>query len=215
MRPRVGHRFRTALMLGLLTFACAHPGRAPGPGACPVSLVTSAEVPVDSVLRFRMRFSAGGRTLQLESVVERRDDELVIAAFAPFGVRLFAVRQRGRAIEVLDAARRDVVPIAQWVVDALHRAYWIESPSSRVPPEGARWEREGERITERRRDGRVAWREFAVLAAASADAAVTIEYAGGPSSPVGRSVAVRNPWCGYEAIVVALESTPAHVSPSP
>jgi hypothetical protein len=99
-----------------------------------VAPIPSNEIPEGRDLRVRMRVSAGRREIGLEVIALETGGDLVVAGFTPYGMRLFTVRQAGRAISVETAAARDVGPLPFFVMDALHRIYF--AGASGVPPEG-------------------------------------------------------------------------------
>ena len=208
MRRRAPHGVQLALLVSGLSVACAGLGGAPGRAGCPVVPVPAAGLPGSFPQHFRIRFSAGGRSLHLDALVDRTDRELVVAGFAPYGPRLFAVRQDDEATEVESALRRELAPMALWVVDALHRVYWIERPAPAAGDGPVRWDRENERVSDWQRDGILFRREFAARGSSLADAAVAIDYPAQGSAAAGDAVGIRNAWCGYEAVIVALEGMP-------
>ncbi|MBW2695202.1 MAG: DUF3261 domain-containing protein [Deltaproteobacteria bacterium] len=193
-----------AVVLPLVgTLACATLlGWRPTQG-CPVVPVSSAELPEHATLRARMRIRSGDAEVGLEVVARAQSGELVVVGLAPYGPRLFTVHQREREydVETVGSSARLRV-LAHWVMDALHRAYWIGPASS--DPGGASQPRfvwAGERVLESEHDGQ---RRRVFLRAGSDSAApgVTIDYSRPPAS--GRAV-IHNRWCGYEAVVAILD----------
>lgn len=189
-------RFEAAL--AFLALGCATSVNPPGGPDCVVVPVPASDLPADLSLRTRMTLVAGETPVHLETVARSTDDGLVVVGLAPYGLRLFTLRQRGRAFSVEGAAGRDPGPVPLWVADALHRIYWIQ------PPPGLAvdcWERAGERVSERRGRGGLR-REFASVGAAPDSRPVSIRYPGrtGP-----RVIEIHNPHCGYAARVVTLE----------
>jgi len=172
--------------------------------------VASSELPGPPLLRTRMQIAAGEHSLRLETVAESSEQGLVMLGFAPYGVRLFAVRQRDRELSPEGLADSELSWPALWAADVLHRVFWIQPPGEALPDGPTRWSREGERVTEWREKGRIRRREFAREGAdPDASEPVSIDY---PDDPDGDGVAgieVRNPWCGYEAVVVPLEDRDA------
>lgn len=215
IRRATPHGVQLALLVSGLSVACAGLGSAPGRRGCPVVPVPAAGVPGSFPQHFRIRFSAGGRSLHLDALVDRTDRELVVAGFAPYGPRLFAVRQGAGGTEVESALRRELAPMALWLVDALHRVYWIERPAPAAGDGPVRWDRENERVSDWQRDGVPVRREFAARGSGFADAAVAIDYPAQGSAAAGHAVGIRSAWCGYEAIIVALEGTPTDAPRDP
>lgn len=186
-----------------------------GPGPCPIVLVSTADLANPLALRARMHLVANGREIRLEVVARGTGDELVVVGVAGYGVRLFVVSQHGRAFSV-EASSSALERVALWVLDALHRAYWVRPPPSAEPGElGSRWVQGAERVTESRRGG-TRRREFALDGAAPDSARVTIDYPGdagdgdGHEAEADRTVGraeIENPWCGYTAVVAPLATS--------
>jgi hypothetical protein len=152
-----------------------------------------------------MRLDFGDQQLHFETVADRIPGGIAVVSLAPYGIRLFALRQRGREFEV-ESPSRELDEIALWTLDALHRAQWI-GPSPRGAGDGG-WTREGERVSEWWRDGRLVRREFAWEAGSGATPVVSIDYAAADGDAPARSIRVRNPWCGYEARLIELDADP-------
>jgi len=190
---------------------CVGPGLAGAP--CPVALASTESISSEAgTLRVRMQLTIGDETIHLEIVTESRPDELVVVGLAGFGVRLFAVHQHGTEMIVEDASTFELRQVAVWVMDALHRAYWIK------PPQGApktNWNWASEEVHETTIEDRTR-REFDLPALTRQSTRsddmtprVTIDYAGlqtgpGPSGTMGM-VSIRNPWCGYEARIAPVQ----------
>jgi len=160
--------------------------------------------PAAAGLRARMELRIGDEEIHLEVITENRPEELVVVALARFGVRLFAIRQRGVQVFVEGASTEELDRVAIWTLDALHRVYWIEAPqdSSEI-----QWRRAGEEIRETRANG-LRHREFSLSPSDDATRRVTIDYARSTATSEARSggVSIRNPWCGYEAAIVPIGS---------
>ena len=149
-------RLRILLVLTLLFEACAVMGPSLPRESCPVVPVSTGDLPQGLRLRARMSFTVGNRIVGLETVARAVQDELVVIGLAPYGARLFTVRQRGREISVEASSKREFV-------------------------------RPGEN---------------------AASSRVTISYH--EDADTGEStVEIRNPWCGYKAVVATLTAVPA------
>ena len=87
----------------------------------------------------------------------------------------------------------------------MYRVRWIRPPGGAGrEAESLRWDWYGERVTEQRHDGHVR-REFVRIDGDSVSPVVAIEYS---SSDAG-NVEIRNPWCGYEAVVSVVQTASA------
>jgi hypothetical protein len=190
-------------LAALAASGCLAPPWRPDAGPCPVGVVATDDLPRDLRLRLRVRLNVGEQQLHFEAVAERNPGGIAVLGLAPYGIRLFALRQRGREVEVESPSRR-LEKIALWTLDALHRARWIE-PSRRTAGDGA-WTREGERVSEWWQDGRLVRREFAWEAGSGATPVVSIDYAAADGDARVRGIRVRNPWCGYEARLIELDA---------
>jgi hypothetical protein len=206
------------------TSACTHFG--PGlPGTpCPVAWAPSQSIdPAAAALRARMQMQIRDEQVHLELITEKRPDELVVVGLARYGGRLFALRQRGTEVEVdvgvAGASSRELERLAIWVMDALHRVYWIPAPD---PGDGVQdWTWHGEEVRQGP-DADGLRREFSLSgqrdsASDPATRRVSIEYLRAGSESVrstdstepkekavskSRTATIRNPWCGYEARII-------------
>ncbi len=200
-------RLRILLVLTLFFEACAVMGPSLPRESCPVAPVSTGDLPQGLRLRARMSFTVGDRIVGLETVAHAVQDELVVIGLAPYGARLFTVRQRGREISVEASSKREFERLALWVMDVLHRIYWIAPPSDRQSSRVSSWNRANERVTEWN-DGSLLRREFVRPGENAASSRVTISYH--EDADTGEStVEIRNPWCGYKAVVATLTAVPA------
>ena len=177
--------------------ACAGRGRAAA--GCPVEPMSVAELADALPLRVQMHLSGGESASGLEAVASFESGELVVIGLGPFGMRLFVIRQPNGAPHVEERASSRLGPPPLWVFDALHRIFWIRAPGGSA---SNGWEHGGERVAEGRQGGR-RWRRFA--RPGRGGEGVVIEYPGEAESGSRASITIRNPWCGYEGRVVALE----------
>jgi hypothetical protein len=155
-----------------------------------------------------MSFRARGEQVGLEAVAQETANELVVVGLSSYGIRLFAVRQRGRQLSIEGTSSPASRYLALWVMDLLHRAYWIQPPPGRGGGPAVRWTWGDEWVIESEEGGSVR-REYGRLGDESAVAAVTIQYAEGSGAGPGLGLEARNAWCGYEAVATALEAAPA------
>lgn len=198
---------RVILVLGVsqLLVSCAGIGSWALRSHCPVVPVSTAGHLDDVELRARMHFSTQNGEAHFEVVARRVPEELVVVGIAQYGVRLFAVHQRGREITVEGAPSRDFAHLARWTLDALHRAIWISTPSDPGAGPVVNWSWENEGVTESIDAGQRR-REFVHPDASDP---VVIRYLS-PPAEAGDRVEIQNPWCGYEATLVVVD-TPERV----
>ena len=194
---------RWALWITLLVLsACSSPGGWFPRSSCLVVPASTDDLPAALALRTRMHLTAGKQSVHLETVAQRVGERLMVVGLSNYGIRLFAVQQNGQelAIEGVDSGNLEI--LARWVMDALHRIYWIQPPADGSGSPLAKWDWAGETVIESRTpSGRR--RQF--VRGANASARVTIDYPDG----VGSGVEIRNPPCGYDARVIVLEASPA------
>ena len=168
---------------------------------CPVVPVSTADHLDDVDLRARMHFSMENWEAHFEVVARRVPEELVVVGIAQYGVRLFAVHQRGREIAVEGAPSRKFAHLARWTLDALHRAIWITTPSDLEAGSVVNWNWENESVTESI-DGGQRRREF--LHPDASDP-VVIRYLS-TSAEAGDRVEIQNSWCGYKASFIVVDT---------
>lgn len=200
---RTRRLYRTALVCGVLcsTLSCAGALAGRDDSRCPVTPVSSTDLPASTRIRARVLIGVGDRQVGIEVVARNRPEELVVVGLASHGTRLFAVRQRDREIEIDAGSSSRAAHLARWVIDALHRGLWIQ-PSSQDDRASFRWE--GEQIIEIQREGR--WRrEFRDSDDATDVAPVSIEYRGAVHRSGGSGFEIHNAWCGYDAVFIPLD----------
>jgi hypothetical protein len=185
---------RGVFVLGLwLSFlSCTGIGSRIHSPRCPVVAVPTGDLPDDVDLRARMHFTTEGREAHFEVVARLDSEKLVVVGIADYGVRLFAVHQRGREIAVEGAVSREFGQLARWTLDALHRSIWIPMRSDAEAGPVVSWDWENESVTESIQDGR-RWRKFERSDALDP---VVIRF-DPPSAEAGPRVEIANPWCGY------------------
>lgn len=199
------------------TLACATLSAWPSAPGCPVDPVPSADLPENASLRARIQLRVGEQAIALEVVARAGSDELVVVGLAPYGFRLFSVRQRGREFEVDAGSSARLRTLALFVMDALHRSYWIapaaadlggtghpRDPGGARDTEDAQFEWGDEKISESHSSDRRR-RAFTRTDSDSADSGVTIEYSHFTASGRAGRVEIRSKWCGYEAVIAVLD----------
>lgn len=186
---------------------CAHLSDAFGQPHCPVQWVRSEALADHAGLRVRMRLHAQDHEVNLEVVARRLPDRLALVGLTPYGIRLFAVTQEeGPTEPKIEADSVALRRLAVFVMDALHRVFWIgPDVAGAGTTDGAAFAWGTERVEEAvGPDGRR--RRLFRDHRSPADAGVTIDYPS-PSAAVGTTIEVVNDWCGYEAIIAPFEST--------
>lgn len=195
---------RVALVLTALLLACADRMPRTGVPGCPVLPVASPLLGAAADLRAQVEIRSHQQKVGLDVIARASGDELIVVGLSPQGTRLFTVRQRGQQFDVEPTSTPMLGHVALWIVDALHRSHWIESPG---PDRGdAAWDpdRAGEILRESSGDdGRL--REFIRPPPAPAVAGVTINYPRKTATGGTGRIEIRNDWCGYDATIVILD----------
>jgi hypothetical protein len=205
MRANAPHRI---LLLGvsLLFVSCTGIGSQIQRSNCLVVPVTTEDLPDNINLRAHMHFSMQGQEARFEVIARGVPEELVVVGIAQYGVRLFAVHQRGREIALNGAPSRESAHLARWTMDALHRALWIPMRPDAGAAPVVNWNWESESVMESI-DGERRERKFARPGTLEP---VVIRYVPGSDEASDR-VEIQNLWCGYEATFVVVD-TPEQVA---
>jgi hypothetical protein len=175
-----------------------------GAGDYPGVLHDPREWPRDFMVEQRIAIRAvrDGRPVegQLDAVVQKQGDTLVIVGLGPMKSRAFTLTQRGRRIEFEQFMGPRLPFSPRNILVDVHRVYFKALPR----PEGVqdsgvvRGELDGERVEERWERGELRTRRFS-RPGSGLRGAVRVEY--GPGCRAGRcepaSVTVHNEWFGY------------------
>lgn len=182
--------------------ACTLPGNRRQPDGCPVVPVAATALADEVPLRLRMHLTGRGVDARFETIASLEGGSLVVVGIAPYGIRLFSVRQRGSRFEILDDRSGSAAAGPVWAVDAIHRSFWIRRPEAAGSARSASWEREGETVRDHVAEDGGRSREFT---RPRDHARVSIEYAVAAGGEEPAAIAIRNPWCGYEGRIVVLD----------
>jgi hypothetical protein len=199
-----GGALRIALLLLSLLLGCANREPPNGVPGCPVMPVPSQSLGDAANLRAQVEIRSHQQKVGFDVIARSSGDELIVIGLSPHGTRLFTVHQRGQEFEVEPTSSSMLRHVALWIMDALHRSHWIESPSASPSDEVLDSDRAGEILRESTL-GAGRRREFLRPPPAPAVAGVTIHYAP-PSAQGGTGlIEIRNEWCGYDASIVILD----------
>jgi hypothetical protein len=171
--------------------------------SCPVVLVDSLQIADGLLLRARMRIEKPAEELSpsLELVAQTHSGVLTIIGFTPFGTRAFAIEQRGREVEIDDLAGSLLGIRPVWVLDALHRALWIEAPPETRGLGTRQWQWGDESVSQTDdATGATALRRFQ-RGSGKRPLEVSVEYAPRVDGELtaSRPLRIHNPRCGYTA----------------
>ena len=162
---------RATLMLWvLLTASCAGTGHLSQLKNCPVTPMAVKDLPQGLLLRARVRMIASNREASFEVIAHATPKELTLVGIAPYGMRLFEIRQSGLEFHQTTSASAKAQVLAIFSADALYRAYWIEPPGQEES-----WVRDGETVTDSDKGSRRR-RSFQQKGGPSGSSHVTIDY---------------------------------------
>ena len=132
---------RSAVLCGLalaqLSGCASLPGVPPRLPDCPGELVDTAEMGGDFLSRERMRVTRDDRTHQLDLVLQKRGEQLVLVGLDPLGVELFSVVQHGDTTRIERLPRAVVAVPPLNALRDVHRAHFAAPTSARVEQDGA------------------------------------------------------------------------------
>jgi hypothetical protein len=195
-----------AVSLALVSvLACSTLGGWSRREGCPVRPVSSVDLDEMASLRARVRVDVVGEEIGLEVIARVQPDALVVVGLSPDGSVLFEVVQRVTEIELGEGASGRRKTLALIVMDALHRAYWIEPGQGSVKRDGAQsfeWGSELVSDVARAEGGR---REFSRAGARRAAPGVVIDYDQSSATAGLDTAEVRSEWCGYRAMIAVLD----------
>jgi Protein of unknown function (DUF3261) len=192
-----------------LAVACAaqSPTSRTAPPTCdyPTQLSSPSSWPRNFLWRQHLVATYRGQTNAFDAVLQKRGDELLLIGLTPFGTKAFVMRQVALEVRVTSSSVPIELPFPpRYVFNDISRAYLQEAgtaPSS----DGTHFvERNGERIQETWRDGRLLERRFR-REGGGCPGDIVVTYVGGMVN--GRSPALiefDNGWLGYHLSIATL-----------
>lgn len=218
MSPRGVSALAVSLALGvlaLLAVACAGTPRRPPltEDAYPGALVDSAALPDGVFLRQRIEARFGGRSASFAAVLQVDGGVLSLLALTPYGTRAFLLEQVGQSVRFTRYVDRELPFPPRFILVDVHRALFAGLGQ---PPPSALVEhrhehtherafvREGERVTELWREGRLFERRFERLDGEPAGV-IRARYPDGvaPGALPAR-IELDNGWFGYQLSIRTL-----------
>jgi hypothetical protein len=212
--PVTGHRSRLSLLL-VLTLPLAGCsllrrglGLPPSLPDCPGRIVSTADMGGDFLLRQRLRVRGDGVDVGFELVTQKKGAELTMIGLTSFGAKAFALTQKGTDVRV-DSFLGPAWPVPpRNVLRDLNRMSFLAVPGGPFPDGPVEVTLDGTRITERWRHGELLRRSFRRVDG-DPGGTVTVDFAPrAESGAPGRTVRIRNDWCGYRATVFTAERRP-------
>jgi hypothetical protein len=191
-----------ALLVLLAACGCAHQ-RPTGPGGptAPLKPPTAAELPPPDAIpgTFTVRQKLAARSAHgggsFEAVLQKQPGQLTLMGLTPYGSRAFLLRQTAADVQFTSYVPRELPFPPTFMLLDIHRVFdaWLGPPL----PAGQRAQvRDGERIEERWRDGKLVTRTF-TRAAADPPGTITISYAGDGPAGLAARITIDNARLGY------------------
>jgi hypothetical protein len=156
-------RLALALPLCVGLAACGHPDRrsviaasAPAeyPGALPDPGTLAPDFMVRQTLTIRTQRDGKPLTFELDAVLQKAGDELLIIGFGPMSTKAFTLTQKGDRIEFVQLVGPELPFSPRNIVLDVHRVYFKRLPAPDAAPAGVRrGELDGEQVEETWQDG--------------------------------------------------------------
>jgi hypothetical protein len=199
----VSARFILAMTLGCGCGAVrpTPPARAPEyPGALtPPSLHAG-----DFLRRQQVLARYAGRTSSFSAVLQKQADTLTLIGLTPFGSKAFVIQQVGVTVTFTSYLPGELPFPPRYVLFDIHRVYFGGLGGASLPDGEHFAERDGERIREVWKEGRLFERAFTRLAA-DPPGAMVIAYEGGMAPGVSPArIEIENGWVGYHLSIVTV-----------
>jgi len=176
-----------------------YPGVLRDPGESPVDFMVQQSI--------HIRAKKDGRTVegQLDAVLQKKDDTLLIIGLGPMNSRAFTLTQRGSRIEFEQFAGPDLPFSPRNILVDVHRVFFKALARRDGAADGVfRGELDGERVEERWERGELRARRFE-RPGTELRGAVRIEYGAGCRAErcEPETVTVHNEWFGYTLAITS------------
>jgi hypothetical protein len=196
--------------IALVVFAgCGHAARTTvmsttEPSGYPCVLHDPGTLPHDFMVRqsLTIRARRDGKAIegQLDAVLQKQRDTLVIVGFGAMNVKAFTLTQRGERIEFTQFTGPELPFSPRNVVVDVHRVFFKRLPVPAEPSYSGvvRGELDGEHVEETWRDGQLRARVF-TRPGSTLHGAIRVELGPGcgPSRCEPESATLHNEWFGY------------------
>jgi hypothetical protein len=146
----------------------------------------------------------GGRTSSFSAVLQKQADTLTLIGLTPFGSKAFVIQQVGVEVTFTSYLPGELPFPPRYVLFDIHRVYFGGLGGAPLPDGEHVAERDGERIREVWKGGRLFERAFTRLAA-DPPGAMVIAYEGGmvPGTSPAR-IEIDNGWVGYHLSIATV-----------
>lgn len=188
---------------------CGHPGRktvisTTDPAEYPCVLHDPRTLPHDFLVRqsLTIRTQRDGKSMewQLDAVVQKQRDMLLIVGFGPMSVKAFTLTHRGDRIELAQFMGPELPFSPRNVVVDVHRVFFkrLPAPTQASHSGAVRGELDGETVEETWRDGQLRASVF-TRPGSTLRGAIRIELGPGctPIRCEPESATLHNEWFGY------------------
>ena len=193
------------LALGLLACATTPP---PPPAKLPDypgALTSPSSHPGSFLRRQKLTAHYGDQTQSFEAVLQKKGDVLTLIGLTPFGTRAFVLEQNG--LEVKFTSYIGDIPFPpRYILQDIERVYFdgLTADVATLADGEHVAERDGERIREVWRGGRLQQRDFTRLAN-DPPGVMSIVYQGGMADGTSPpEIDIDNAWVGYRLSIVTL-----------
>jgi hypothetical protein len=203
-----------AMVAALGLAGCGHPERrttisTTAPSEYPCVLHDPRTLPDDFMVRQSLTIDAqrDGKPVegQLDAVVQKQGDTLLIVGFGPMNVKAFTLTHRGDRIELVQFMGPELPFSPRNVVVDVHRVFFKRLPAPAQPGYSGvvRGELDGEIVEETWHDGQVRGRVF-TRPGSTLRGAIRVELGPGcdPIHCEPASATLHNEWFGYTLTIV-------------
>jgi hypothetical protein len=146
----------------------------------------------------------GGRTTSFSAILQKQAGTLTLIGLTPFGSKAFVIEQVGVTVKFTSYLPGDLPFPPRYVLFDVHRVYFGGLGGAPLPDGEHVAERDGERIREVWKGGRLFERAFTRLAA-DPPGVMVISYQGGmvPGTSPAR-IEIDNGWVGYQLSIATV-----------
>jgi hypothetical protein len=189
----------------LVLAACATtPAQSPGIAEYPTTLSSPASHPGNFIRRQKLVVEYQRNRRGFEAVLQKKDDEITLVGLTPFGTKAFVLTQTGVEVHFTTYFAQAVQFPPRYMLNDVSRTYFGGIGDRALSDGEHQADRDGERIWERWKDGRLMERRFTRVAA-DPPGQIVISYVGGmEGSRSPALVEFDNGWLGYHLSVSTL-----------
>jgi hypothetical protein len=138
-----------------------------------------------------------GRTDSFSAILQKQADTLTLIALTPFGSKAFVIQQVGMAVKFTSYLPEEFPFPPRYVLFDIHRVYFGGLGGAPLPDGEHVAEKDGERIREVWKGGRLFERAFTRLAADPPGAMVIVYQGGMAPGTSPAQIEIDNAWVGY------------------